>query len=250
MIKKFSHKILVGFFMLIIFLAAAGFISIYEFIQLSNSVDALIEDNYTTIQASRDMLEALEREDSGILLLILGEWEEGRSILDQADKQFWNAFETAKNNITEPGEADYIKIIEEQYTEYKMIWQRPIVDTDKEGDLRWYHSTMHKKFLQTKSAVNDLMALNQNSMYHEASVLKSKSHRAIMPDIVAIIAAIFFAVLLNFFISKYYLRPLKKITKIIRDYTPKKGTYKTTVDADKEITDLEMEVSRLIERIS
>ena len=250
MIKKFSHKILVGFFLLIIFLATAATISIYEFIQFSDSVEALIEDNYTTIQASRNMLEALEREDSGILLLILGEWEEGRRVLKLADDQFQSAFDIAKNNITEPGEADYIKNIETQYSAYKLIWQRPIVDTDKEGDLRWYHATIHEKFLLTKGAVNELMSLNQNSMYQEASILKSKSHRAIMPDIVAIIAAIFFAVLLNFFIAKYYIRPLKKITKIIRDYTPRKGTYKTTVEADKEITDLEIEVSRLIERIS
>ena len=249
MIKKFKYKILAGFFLLVILLIIAGAVSIYEFMKLSSSVDALIEDNYKTIEASKHMLEALEREDSGILLLVLGQWEDGRSLLKLADSTFAQNLEIAKNNITEPNEEEYINNIEIQYLVFKSIWQKPIVDTEKEGNIKWYQMTIHQEFLQTKRVVNELMTMNQDSMYREASALKDKSHRAIMPDIVAIIAALVFSVLLNFFISKYYISPLERLTNAIHEFKPGSGSFKATIEADREITNLELEISRLVERM-
>lgn len=95
--------------LLIAMLAVAGIISILEFRWLSNSVHGLIENNYKSIEASKTMVESLEREDSGILLLMLGEWKEGREILKSADSLFLRAFETAKNNLTENDEDLHIK---------------------------------------------------------------------------------------------------------------------------------------------
>lgn len=249
MIKKFKYKILAGFLLLVILLVVAGAVSIYEFVKLSNSVDALIEDNYKTIVAAKQMLEALEREDSGILLLILGQWEEGRKILKTADSEFLKGLEIARNNITEPNENKLIENIELQYSQYKSIWEKPIVDTQKEGNIHWYQMTIHQEFSKTKHAINDLMTLNQDSMYLEASALKDKSYRAIMPDIVAIIAAVLFSIILNFFITKYYISPLERLTNTIHEYKPGSGSFKAFIEADREITTLEQEISRLIERM-
>ena len=249
MIKKFKYKILAGFFLLVILLIVAGAVSIYEFFKLSRSVDALIEDNYKTIEISKQMLEALEREDSGILLLVLGQWEDGRNILRSADNTFLNGLEIARSNITEPNEDELINKVEIRYLQFKAIWEKPIVDTSKEGDIKWYQETIHEKFLETKKAVNDLMTMNQDSMYGEASSLRDKSHRAIMPDIVAIIAALVFSILLNFFISKYYISPLERLTDSIHAYKPGSGSFKATIEADREITRLEQEISQLIERM-
>lgn len=248
MIKEFKYKIITGFLLLVLLLVIAAAVSIREFLKLSNSVDALIEDNYKTILASREMIEAIEREDSGILLLLLGQWEEGRTILEASDSIFLAALAKAENNITEPREEEYIQRIRVAYREYKQIWLRPIVDTEREGNIIWYQQNIRQKFLESKQKIYDLMTLNENSMYQEASNLKDKSRRAIMPDIIAIIAALVFSVLLNFFISKYYLSPLNKLTESIKKYQPGSGSLRTDIDADREITRLEEEISHLIDR--
>lgn len=105
---KLRLKILFGFLILVVMLAAAAAWSIYELKSIGFSVNDLMEDNYKSIDASKTMIEALEREDSGVLLLILGKWEEGRNIIDDADKQFQKAFNIASNNLTIEGESDYI----------------------------------------------------------------------------------------------------------------------------------------------
>ncbi|MCF8373843.1 MAG: MCP four helix bundle domain-containing protein [Bacteroidales bacterium] len=248
--RKLKYKLLSGFVLLILMLVVAGVISIIEFTKLSNSVNALIEDNYKTIEASKSMIEALEREDSGVLLLLLGEWDQGREIISAADSSFNKAFEAALQNLTEPHEDEYVQKIGDSYAAFKQAWQKPIVDTDKQGNITWYRNTIHQSFLTTKKNVNALMSLNQESMHAEASRLKDKSHRAIMPGIVTIIAALLFSVMLNFFISRYLVTPILELTEAVKNYKFVNSSLQLNIKSEDEIKTLEMEINKLINKTS
>ena len=128
-------KILSGFLLLALMLAIAGAMSIYELNSIGSSVQRILDDNYRSISLSKDMLEAVEREDSGILLLMLGKWDEGRRIINEADSSFTDNLEFAYENITIEKERDNLDVIAEKYAAYKKLWERPIVDTDKEGNI-------------------------------------------------------------------------------------------------------------------
>ena len=67
-----QFKILSGFFILVLMLFIAGLWSIYELNSIGSSVQSILDENYTSIHAAKRMKEALEREDSGVLLLLLG----------------------------------------------------------------------------------------------------------------------------------------------------------------------------------
>jgi HAMP domain-containing protein len=247
--KKLKFKIIAGFMLLIAMLALAGTISITEFIRLSNSFNALIEDNYKSIEASKTMLEALEREDSGFLLLLLGQKEQGNFIIASADSSFLKAFKTAEGNITEENESQYIDTILQRYNLYKEKLMKPISDTTVQYHIDLYHNNIHKSFLNAKHAINKLMYLNQSSMHAEAAHLKDKSQRAIMPGIVAIAASLIFALLLNFFITRYFISPIIKLTNSIRNFKPGFQTLGFDVESEDEIKALEQEIIYLVERL-
>jgi len=246
---KIRIKILSGFALIIAMLAIAGMMSIYEFSRLGKTVNALIEDNYKSLEACKIMIEALEREDSGILLLISGQWKEGREILKKADSTFYAAFTKAKNNVTEIGEDVHIDQIEKSYTSYKELWERPIVGTKKENSIGWYFSELHPSLLTAKTHVESLMSLNQRTMYIEATLLKEKSRRAIMPGIVAIIGALVFLVIFNFFIGRYYVRPIKNLIKALKNTNSKEKKFDAKIYSNDEFKDLENEIQNLIYRI-
>lgn len=65
-------KIMSGFLILALMLAIAGIWSIYELNSFGTSAEDLLDENYRSIKAAEMMLEALERQDSGILLLLFG----------------------------------------------------------------------------------------------------------------------------------------------------------------------------------
>ncbi len=211
-------KIFSGFMILAAMLLLAAFISIHEVMNISNYVQRLLDDNYKSIEASRTMIEALEREDSGILLLLLGHWDQGRKILREGDSLFVKGFSSAENNLTITGEGEYVKKVNSDYRQFKKVWEKPIVGTKIEGDFMWYYNDSHQLFLKAKESVKQLMELNEETMYKTGSDLKNRSQRAIMPGIVAIIAAIVFSVMFNYFINYYLAKPIVKITAGLEEY--------------------------------
>lgn len=246
---KIKTKILSGFALIIAMLLIAGFASIYEFTRLNKSQTALIDDNYKTIEASKTMIEALESEDSGILLLLSGHWKEGREILYSADSLFMTALHIAKNNITETNEAKYIKQIDQSYLKFKERWEPPIVGTAKENSINWYLTDLHDYFRAVNNDVQALMSLNQNSMYKESADLKENARRAIMPGIVAIIASLVFLVMFNFFISRYYVKPIVDIIRSLKTHTTQTQSFDAGIVTNDEFKELEKEIQNMIYRI-
>ena len=231
-------KILSGFLILSIMLFTAGALSIRELNKIGHSVQALLDENYKSIDASKIMIEALEREDSGILLLMSGDWDNGRSTIKEADQDFQKAFAVAENNITIPGEKEHIETIKAAYVSYKKLWVRPIVDTLREDNLQWYYGNVHPAFLKAKVAVNRLMTLNDKTMYQTASALQNRAGRATMPGIVAIVSALVFTIIFNFFINLYVILPIKRFTVGIQDYIKSGDQTGLSVDSSDEISDL------------
>lgn len=246
---KIRFKILSGFLLMAAMLIAAGGISIIEFSKISRSVQDLLDDNYKSIEASKSMLEALEREDSGVLLLLHGNWEKGRSTVSQGDSLFQTSFSIANTNITESDEQGYIDSIRLLYSNYKNSWERPIVNTYKEENLVWYYNESHDVFIKVKNAVKDLMTLNQNSMYTEATMLREKAKRAIMPGIVAILSAFIFAFLFNYFINHFFVSPLERLISEIENYSTSKNRIEAGIMTNDELKRLQEAVNKLISRL-
>lgn len=242
---KLRLKILSGFIILSLMLTVAAVWSILELKSIGVSVNQLLQDNYKSIDAAKSMIEALEREDSGVLLLLLGKWDEGRSIIKTADEQFQKDFAIAANNLTIEGEGSYIEAIQNKYRVYKNKWEKPIVGTSKEGDLNWYFEDVHHSFLDVKNSVAALMNLNDNTMFTTASELREKANRAIMPALVAILSALIFTFMFNYFVNYFIVTPLVKITDGVQAFIEKKKPFTVQIKSKDELTDLTASISTL-----
>jgi HAMP domain-containing protein len=241
-------KILSGFLILTMMLVVAGIWSIYELTAVGTSVQSMLDDNYKSINAGKMMIEALEREDSAVLLLLSGKWEQGRSIIESGDELFQKGFTIAKSNVTIPGEPAYVDQIDAKYKIYK-LWIKPIVDTSREGNLDWYFQEVHQAFQDVKLSVQKLMTLNDYTMYETASALKNRSHRAIMPGIVAILAALIFTALFNFFTNHYVISPIITTTKAVKDFMETGQPPAIQVETQDELQDLVSSVQRLVAQV-
>ncbi len=241
---KIKLKLFLGFFTLVLMLALAGTYSIIEFTRISSSVNAILQDNYQSIQATKNMLEAIEREDSGILLLLMGDFREGRQTISVSDSSFRQSLDIARNNLTEKNEQQYVSDIESLYTRYRSIIEYPIVNTSRQGNIEWYETEVYPLFQEVKKSIHALMDLNQSSMYREAMMLKEKSKRAIMPGIVAIGAGIVFTLIFNLFINYYLVAPVKRLVHSIRNY--KRGTvFGAEIETNDELKELENSIRDL-----
>lgn len=241
-------KILSGFLILIVMLFMAGVWSIYELTFMGSSVQRLLDDNYKSINAAKIMIEALEREDSAVLLVISGKREQGRSIADSADKLFQRGFKIARENVTVDGEQACINAIESKYDAYKNLWKKPADSTRNGGNLNWYFQEVHQTFLDVKLFVNKLMELNDQTMYQTASDLKSRAHRAIMPGIVAILSAFVFAVIFTYFVNFYVVTPMVKIEKGVQEFIESGKPFDVKIETNDELYQLTCAIQDLCAR--
>lgn len=236
---------MLGFLILAVMLAVAGAVSIYELRAVGASVQGLLDDNYRSIEAAKKMTEALERQDSGMLLLLSGKWKQGRQTIQTADQKFRQALATAENNLTIPGEKAYVDRIKNTYAEYSRLWDQPIAGTPHEGDLGWYFAEAHKAFASTKVAVQELMAINDTAMYQTASGLKNRAHRAVMPGIIAIVSALVLSLFFSYFVNIYIVNPILSIIDSIENFLRTNEPVHVKIATKDEISDLARSVSNL-----
>jgi methyl-accepting chemotaxis protein len=182
------------------------------------------------------------------LLLLSGNWEEGREIIKSADLLFQQGFRIAQKNVTISGEKAYVDEIEKAYRVFKDLWARPIVGTKQERNLNWYFQEVHPSFLDVKLAVKRLMALNNKVMYQTASDLKNRAHSAVMPGIVAILSALIFTLIFNYFVNYYLVSPIIKITKEIQKCLKTSEPFQVRIETKDELHHLASALQELVEQ--
>jgi CHASE3 domain sensor protein len=250
MIKSLKTKVLIGFMMPILFLIIAGGYSIFQFMELNKSADLLVDESYNTLSALKTMTESLQDENSAILLLIIGDWETGIYDLKAADSSFMAAFEKAERHTTIENKEIYLEKIVESYTAFKENWKFPIEKESGQENINWYHESVHKNLLDVIKNVNVFVEINEKYMYDEASIIKNNSKRAIIPGIVAIIAAVVYLLMLNFFITKFIISPIKRLSFSSRNYHFGSKSFDAKISSNDEIKDLEKSIRMMTDRVS
>lgn len=245
-------KIVSSFALLVVMLIIAGLMSIMEFRKVSLSIDTVMQNNYRSVGQAKLMLDALEREDSGLLMFLMGNRSQGSEIVFSADSEMRKALEVAWNNVTEKNESRCMEAVSETYEKFYASVEKAI---GKEEDLspeernRTYFLDSHPLFLSAKEAVYALMKLNEESIYQQTSVMKERAKRAVMPAIVSIVTAVIFAVLFNFFIAEYFVSPIRRLCREVSLFYPERGHLKANIRSKDEIKRLETEINNLIHRL-
>ena len=68
--------------LLVLMLMIAGLMSIWELSKMNNSFSDVIDNNYQSIEHALNVIDALEREDSGILMVYLDNVDEGVKVVN------------------------------------------------------------------------------------------------------------------------------------------------------------------------
>lgn len=247
MIKKLKVKIFSSFMLLVLMLLIAGIMSIWELRNMNNSFSDVIDNNYQSIEHALKVIYALEREDSGILMHYLGNVDEGTTVINSADSTIAISMIEIKKNATEQGEDKVIVNIVREYNTYFQMLDSVI--TNKASTKEIAYKSLHSQFIKTKSEVNHLMELNQASMYSKSREMHDRLYQTMMPGIVSIVLAIVFALLLNFFISRYFVGPLHKLIEATRNYKPPLANINVDITSEDELKTLQIEINSLIRRI-
>ncbi|KAB2871556.1 MAG: hypothetical protein F9K37_02940 [Bacteroidales bacterium] len=237
-------KIITGFIILASLLVISGLISIYELTKLGNSVNTLINDNYRSIDYSKQMSLSLEQQKKAIIMAINGENEKAISLFNTSKQDFETNLRNAANNLTIPGEVNYVDSIALFFANYTPIAESFI--KDPKHNINVYLNDIQPQVWAIQNKVNELLTVNQQSLLQTATLLEKSPYRTILPGLIVVITSIIFSVIFNYMISYYMIKPVIRITKSINDFVKYKKPFEVTVETKDELNDLKESVKNLI----
>lgn len=247
---KLRLKILIGFLILAVILTIAEIWSVYQVNTMRLSVQETLDGNYKGIRAAQHMLLALGTENQAVLSLLQGNWEEGRQQLSAADSVFKGNLAKVEKNSKMASQKALLASIKDQYSAFRLLWEKPIVGTKKEGNLSWYADRVSPVRMKVEISLNQIIQISNDAMYKTGLNLKNSVHHIMMPGVVAMLAAIIYLFIFNFFIDHYLLSPVVRITKGVKNLLDQKRPFEVEIETDDEISELASTITTLVSKMN
>lgn len=225
------QKISLGFGGVLLVLLIVGYQSIINLTHLGQSIDVILRENYRSVIACQEMKEALERIDSGILFVFVGEREKGTLLIQKNERVFEKALEVELSNVTIPGEREKAERLRELYRQYKdnldsahglkspTVKQRTV-----------YFDELLPLFLQIKSVADDILQMNQRNMSDANDRARRTAASARQQMYVLLIVGLGIGLGFVLFTGRWILRPIKRLTRSAEEI--KQGNLDLFVQSD------------------
>lgn len=180
------------------------------------------------------MIDAVERQDSAVLMILLGFKEQGNLEFRQNETIFLQWLGRAKDNITIPGEKEVIEAIERGYTNYlgEVSTLRLTNEADHLRAIKVYHEVVLPLFRSVRDFCIKLRDLNHETMY----AASNRAHKLAVQAVFSIsfigLAAVIIGILFSLFLTRLISRPVTELSEAVshiaqRDYeiqVPVRGT--------------------------
>jgi NtrC-family two-component system sensor histidine kinase KinB len=206
-------KIIIGYSIAIFLILVVLGWAIYHLLHLGQASAAILKENYKSILAAENMIEAIERQDSGTLLILLGFEPEGLGQFRQNEAKFLQWLGRAKDNITVKGEEKIVAEIDKGYSSYLANLSRLhlLGSTDREKAIFFYQETLLPSFISARDACISLKEINETTMVKASSHAKSVADRAIWSMTVVGLTAVGLGLGFSLMLSNLLTRPLRNI---------------------------------------
>lgn len=238
-------KIFAGFIIVGTLLFLSGIIAIYELTSIENSMQGLLKDNLKSIEVSKQMLKASHQINQGVLKAINGQGEDASRLIVSGERYFKSSYTVALNNITVKGEDRLVRSIDSCYRSFRVLADSATLSTAPRTP-EWYFGQFVVVHDSLNEAIDELISINQKSLYENAKMMEVGANRAIMPGLIAIGVGIIFIVLFNYFVNLYFIQPIVKITQGVENYVKHSIPFKVKVDTQDEVGLLRSSIEKLI----
>lgn len=248
-------KILIGYGVAFVLMALVVAWAVANLVALGRATDAILSENYRSILAAENMVDALERQDSAILLFFLGDVQQGVAQFREHEAVFLEWLSRAKDNITIQGERELVQTIENDYARFR---QRFSTLTEIPGDhravkeppLTVYSRDVHPVFTAVRSGCIQLRHLNEETMYTASVEAGRVAGRAIWSTLLVALAALGAALVFSMLLAARITRPLRGFVKASRRISSGDYAVAVPVESRDELGVLAGEFNQMASQLS
>ncbi len=214
-----KKKILTGYGVAFTLMVLVVAWAVTNLVSLGRATDAILSENYRSILAAENMVDALERQDSGTLLLFLGEKEKGIEQFRENESVFLEWLARAKDNITIQGETELVQSIETNYSAYRKQFSA-LTDFRETNNAALepahYQDKAYLPFIQVREACVGLRNLNEETMYAASLGAGALARRAIWSTALVAASALIVALMFSLFLAERIVQPIRRFMEASR----------------------------------
>ena len=207
---KLKNKILLGYGLSLALIIAVGSWGITNLRRLGKASEAILKENYNSILAAENTIEALERQDSAILLFLLENRDRGSQQFQNNQIEFLKWLGRAEGNITISGEAEIINSIEDAYQDYLRAFST--LQQQNNPTTEEYYETIVPIFEQIYDRSTRLRNVNQSAKEAASANAQQISSQAIWSMAIAGATAAGIGLGFSLLLTRRIVRPLTQMT--------------------------------------
>src|SRR5574338_715135 len=247
--KKLKYKIIVGLISIlfvIFLLSLTGIISIYY---LSKDSAAIIRDNYTSVDLSTNMLEAIDAIYSYQLLINeaktngTGNLKSLKDSLIDNKIYFKKNINHQKNHIAEPGEAESVEKLLGAYNAFLLTIER--IDNNNLNVNAKEFENFKSTYSTTVSAIRELNKINMDAIFKKNIIASKTADSVTFYMAIAAAVSTLIMLLFIFYFPSYITSPLTELTKKIEEISNKKYDQRIEIKSNDELSTLALAFNKM-----
>jgi signal transduction histidine kinase len=252
MVKTLKGKISLVYLGLVLLIAIVGITASYNLFKLSHAIDGLMIANYKSINSATNMIDAIERQDSAVLIYINVDTQKGKALFAENNEEFLKWYNINASNITEKGEKEIVETIETSYAHYmKLFWDLQEIRSKHGNDKAaiFYNKRMMPDFINTKKELKQLSLLNEKAMFKSKELATKNAHNSMYIVFALSIFAIIGGYIASRFFSNKFLMPIYSLTKTMRLVKAGDLNQRANVISKDEVGELATEFNNMTKRL-
>lgn len=246
-----KKKILTGYGVAFALMGLVVAWAVMNLVSLGRATDAILRENYRSILAAENMVDALERQDSGILLLFLGDSESGIAQFRENEAVFLEWLARAKDNVTIEGEEELVRSIETFYAGFRKQFSALTDAGDKRPPLSvsTYRESVHPLFIKVREVCVKLRHLNEETMYAASLRAGRVAHRAIWSTVLVAAAALAVALIFSILLAERMVQPIRSFMKAARKISAGDYGVRIPVETGDELGNMASEFNEMAAKL-
>ncbi|MCZ7665600.1 MAG: cell wall metabolism sensor histidine kinase WalK [Thermoleophilia bacterium] len=232
-------KILLGYGVAFALMAVVFAWAVVNLVALGKASDAILQENYRSILAAENMIDALERQDSAVLITIFSDKDQGAAQFRENEVAFLQWLARAKDNITIEGEVELVQSIESDYADYLTMYSG-LTESSGDGPSSAspgarYRETAYPLFAKVREACGRLRTLNEDTMYAASARAGEVATRATWSTVGVAAVTFLIALVFNLVLSARIVRPLRHLMEASRQVAGGDYAVKVPVESADEV---------------
>ena len=228
-------------------LIVSGIISIVEYRRMSNYVSDMIAEDINSINVAQK-LSAVTDEYNLQILTVIGD-DSVNSLPDFDQQGFVSYCDSLRSIFSVENVLPLTDSVLYSYQAYMLtsLELEQVIQSDFIDSRTWYFERLQPSFQRLNGDIDRLSQAMYADLQENSEDFDRGFYRSIIPGIVAVGVGVILVLLLMFFITSFYVKPLNKMLSGLEEYRSMGRRYGYAFEGDDELVELNEGITELTE---